>query len=112
MKIKILQVLPELNTGEIELDTVELAKFLVQSGHGSYVLSNGGTMITLERMNRSRILGIFEYYPPHVKLIIYIDFERKSNRIDFQISFFLDARWPFLKDQFPSSLHVQIIRFP
>ena len=34
MKIKILQVLPELNTGEIELDTVELAKFLVQSGHG------------------------------------------------------------------------------
>lgn len=50
MKIKILQVLPELNTGEIELDTVELAKFLVQSGHGSYVLSNGGTMVeTLEK---------------------------------------------------------------
>ena len=50
MKIKILQVLPGLNTGEIELNTVEFAKFLVQSGHDSYVLSNGGTMVeTLEK---------------------------------------------------------------
>ena len=56
MKIKILQVLPELNTGEIELDTVELAKFLVQSGHGSYVLSNGGTMVeTLEKNGSKHI---------------------------------------------------------
>ena len=51
MKIKILQVLPELNTGEIELDTVELAQFLVQSGYDSYILSNGGTLVeTLEKL--------------------------------------------------------------
>ena len=76
MKIKILQVLPELNTGEIELDTVELAKFLVQSGHGSYVLSNGGTMVeTLEKMARN-ILG----YPFIKKAYFPLALSLKSNR--------------------------------
>lgn len=63
MKIKILQVLLELNTGEIELDTVELEKFLVQSGHGSYVLSNAGTMVqTLEKNGSKHIRLIQKYY--------------------------------------------------
>ena len=45
MKIKILQVLPELNTVGIKLNTVELAKYLIQSGHGAYILFNGCTML-------------------------------------------------------------------
>lgn len=43
-KIKILQILPELNTEKFEDNTLELAKLLVQSGYDSYVLSNGGKL--------------------------------------------------------------------
>ena len=71
MKIKILQVLPELNTGEIELSSVELAKFLVQSGHDSFVLSNGGTMVeTLEKDGSKHITLVHKkaYFPLRLSL--------------------------------------------
>ena len=43
--MKILQVLPELNTGGVERGTVELAKALVDAGHQSYVISAGGVLV-------------------------------------------------------------------
>jgi glycosyltransferase involved in cell wall biosynthesis len=43
-KLKILQILPELNAGGVERGTLEFARFLVESGHESLVLSNGGVM--------------------------------------------------------------------
>ncbi len=43
-KLKILQIVPELNAGGVERGTLELARFLVNMQHESVVLSNGGRM--------------------------------------------------------------------
>ncbi len=43
-KLKILQVVPELNAGGVEKGTLELARFLVKMNHESVVISNGGRM--------------------------------------------------------------------
>ena len=44
--MKILQVLPELNVGGVETGTVDLAKYLVDHGHQSVVVSNGGELVS------------------------------------------------------------------
>ncbi|MDP1658180.1 MAG: glycosyltransferase [Methylotenera sp.] len=44
-KLTVLQVLPELNGGGVELETLDVAKFLVESGHRSLVMSAGGRMV-------------------------------------------------------------------
>lgn len=47
--MKILQILPELNVGGVERGTVDLARYMVQKGHQSIVVSNGGALVrTLE----------------------------------------------------------------
>lgn len=43
--MKVLQILPELNAGGVERGTLELADFLVRSGHESIVVSNGGRLV-------------------------------------------------------------------
>ncbi|WP_444918393.1 glycosyltransferase family 4 protein [Microbulbifer sp. JMSA003] len=43
--MKIMQLLPALNSGGVERGTVDLARFLVTSGHQSIVISSGGTMV-------------------------------------------------------------------
>lgn len=43
--MKVLQVLPELNAGGVERGTVELARYLIQSGHEAVVVSNGGALV-------------------------------------------------------------------
>ncbi len=43
--MRILQILPELNVGGVETGTVDLAKYFVQHGHHSVVVSNGGTLV-------------------------------------------------------------------
>src|SRR5262245_35900413 len=48
--MRILQILPEMNVGGVETGTVDLAKYYVQQGHKSYVISNGGRLVEdLER---------------------------------------------------------------
>lgn len=42
--MKVLQILPELNAGGVERGTLELGKHLVQNGHQSIVVSNGGRL--------------------------------------------------------------------
>lgn len=44
-KIKVVQILPELNAGGVERGTLELADFLVSKGHTSVVISQGGGMV-------------------------------------------------------------------
>lgn len=44
-KINILQVLPELNYGGVEIEAVCIAKFLAKKGHGSFIASNGGLLL-------------------------------------------------------------------
>lgn len=47
--MKIMQILPELNAGGVELCVVEIATYLAQCGHDSVVVSNGGRLVaTLE----------------------------------------------------------------
>lgn len=43
--MKILQILPELNVGGVETGTVDFAKYLVEHGHQSIVVSNGGRLV-------------------------------------------------------------------
>lgn len=43
--MKIMQILPELNSGGVERGTLEIAKALIADGHESLVVSNGGRMV-------------------------------------------------------------------
>jgi glycosyltransferase involved in cell wall biosynthesis len=43
--MKVLQVLPELNSGGVERGTLEVADFLVKQGHEALVVSNGGRLV-------------------------------------------------------------------
>lgn len=43
--LKIVQVLPELNSGGVERGTVEFSRYLVNRGHQSTVISNGGRLV-------------------------------------------------------------------
>ena len=44
-KLKVIQLLPELNSGGVERGTVEVGKYLSDQGHESIVVSNGGRMV-------------------------------------------------------------------
>ena len=43
--MNILQILPALNVGGVETGTLDLAKYLVKSGHKVVVVSNGGELV-------------------------------------------------------------------
>lgn len=43
--MNILQILPELNVGGVETGTLDLAKYLVKSGHKAVVVSSGGVLV-------------------------------------------------------------------
>lgn len=43
--MKVMQVLPELNSGGVERGTLEVAEFLVKEGHEAVVVSNGGRLV-------------------------------------------------------------------
>lgn len=45
-KLTIIQVLPSLVSGGVEKGTLEVAKFLVEKGHKSIVISGGGRMVS------------------------------------------------------------------
>lgn len=52
--MNILQILPELNIGGVETGTVDFARYLVQHGHTSVVVSNGGALVDDLENNGSR----------------------------------------------------------
>lgn len=52
--MKVIQILPELESGGVERGTLELAQFLVRQGHDSIVISNGGGMVHELEANGSR----------------------------------------------------------
>ncbi len=43
--MKVMQLLPELNSGGVERGTLEIARALVKEGHQSVVVSNGGRSV-------------------------------------------------------------------
>ena len=44
-KLKVIQILPSLNTGGVERGVLDFNKYLVKNGHDSYVISNGGRQV-------------------------------------------------------------------
>ncbi|MFN5737741.1 MAG: glycosyl transferase, partial [Akkermansiaceae bacterium] len=54
--MKVLQILPELNSGGVERGTLELADYLVKMGHEALVVSNGGRQVKeLEKLGGRHI---------------------------------------------------------
>lgn len=43
--MKVIQILPELNSGGVERGTLEVGQYLVEQGHESLVISNGGRLV-------------------------------------------------------------------
>lgn len=43
--MKVIQILPELNSGGVERGTLEVAAHLVRQGHEALVISNGGRLV-------------------------------------------------------------------
>lgn len=61
--MKVIQVLPELNSGGVERGTLDFARFLVEKGHESIVISNGGRLVNdLQEAGSKHIT-----YPVHAK---------------------------------------------
>ncbi len=56
--MKILQILPELNAGGVERGTLEIASALVDAGHASLVVSNGGRLVTALEAEGSRHIAL------------------------------------------------------
>ena len=44
-KLKVIQILPTLNTGGVERGVLDFNNYLVKNGHDSYVISNGGRQV-------------------------------------------------------------------
>ncbi len=42
---KIVQLVPELESGGVERGTLEMSRAIISAGHASYVISNGGSMV-------------------------------------------------------------------
>jgi glycosyltransferase involved in cell wall biosynthesis len=61
--MKVIQILPELNTGGVERGTLEVGKYLVDQGHESIVISNGGRLVTQLEAEGSRHISL----PVHKK---------------------------------------------
>ena len=61
--MKVFQILPELNAGGVERGTLEVGKYLVDQGHESIVISNGGRLITQLEAEGSRHISL----PVHKK---------------------------------------------
>lgn len=54
--MKVLQILPELNSGGVERGTLEVAEYLVKNGHEALVVSNGGRQVeVLEKLGGRHI---------------------------------------------------------
>jgi len=61
--LRVLQVLPELNSGGVERGTLEVGKFLIEQGHESMVISNGGRLVQKLEQEGSRHITL----PVHKK---------------------------------------------
>ena len=61
--MKVIQILPELNAGGVERGTLEVGKYLVDQGHESIVISNGGRLVTQLEAEGSRHITL----PVHKK---------------------------------------------
>jgi len=64
--MKVLQILPELNSGGVERGTLEVADFLVKEGHEALVVSNGGRLVAALEASGARHIAM----PVHRKSLV------------------------------------------
>ena len=87
--MKVLQILPELNSGGVERGTLEIAAHLVRRGHSALVISNGGRLVgKLEESG-----AIHHTMPVHRKSLATLGQVRKMRAV--------------LKEMRPDILHVR-----
>lgn len=98
--MNILQILPELKVGGVETGTVDFAKYLVEHGHKSVVVSNGGELVdTLTRtgskhyvlpVHRKSIISVIKLIKPLRRIIKEenIDIVHARSRVPAWIAFF------------------------
>jgi glycosyltransferase involved in cell wall biosynthesis len=56
--LRVIQLLPALNSGGVERGTLDLARALVRAGHESIVISNGGRLVQQLEMEGSRHIAL------------------------------------------------------
>ncbi len=59
--MKVMQLLPELNSGGVERGTLEIARALVAQGHQSLVVSNGGRLVSQLEAEGSSSLNAYQF---------------------------------------------------
>ncbi len=69
-KLRVLQVLPELNSGGVERGTIEIAKALVDDKNISYVCSNGGALVDVLEKNGSKHIALAVHSKNPVKILL------------------------------------------
>ncbi len=75
--MKVIQVLPELNSGGVERGAVEFADYLVANGHESIVISNGGRLVSqLEKQGSVHIT-----FPVHKKSLFSLRFVKPLRKL-------------------------------
>lgn len=67
--MKVMQLLPELNSGGVERGTLEIARALVAQGHTSLVVSNGGRMVSQLKAEGSTHLKVSHPQKIIIKLV-------------------------------------------
>ena len=82
--MKVMQLLPELNSGGVERGTLEIARALVKEGHQSVVVSNGGRLVAQLEAEGSTHLTL-PIHKNHClvfgKFVLYVDSYKPSNPI-------------------------------
>ena len=61
--MKVIQILPELESGGVERGTLEVGQYLIEQGHESIVISNGGRLVEQLEAEGSRHITL----PVHKK---------------------------------------------
>ena len=73
----LLQIVPSLESGGVEQGTIDVANFLGEKNLGSFIVSNGGKMLTLLNNQKTKHIKL----PVHSKNILAIPFiARKLNQ--------------------------------
>ncbi|MFA5005826.1 MAG: lipopolysaccharide heptosyltransferase II [Candidatus Omnitrophota bacterium] len=102
--MNILQILPELNVGGVETGTLDLAKYLVRSGHKVVVVSAGGTLVgDLEAsgakhytlpVHKKSFFSMYKLVPVLAKVINQeeIDIVHARSRVPAWIAYFATRR--------------------
>ena len=115
--MKVLQILPALESGGVERGTLEIAQALVQDGHESWVLSAGGRLVEqLERqgsrhvewdLGRKSLLSLFQIRKlRHWLALEKFDIVHVRSRMPAWITFFAWKKMPFnARPHLVSSVH-------